>query len=190
MRRAQSLAIAAIVLTVVACSDSTGPLPKKTVPTGPENSVITPILLPPGAAWGLYFFSFNTDRNLTIDAIHYYNGASSGRGSFFVPGTAAGVLYVTNVVAQDLGCVPNGTGNPCDPNNNIGVPESAWAYGFAVLANRTTRPFKVDLHSNYWPDPTNPNAPFDTATLYFCDATYTNCGVVSNFVGELHHEPQ
>ena len=188
MRRLTHLALVGIVLIGAACSESpTGPAPTPLTPKTPDNSVITPLLLPPGAAWGVYFQSFNTDRSLTLEAIHYYSGASSGRGSFYVPGVGAGVLYVTRVVGSNR-CVPEGTGTPCDPNNNVGVPEDATVYGYAVRANRSITPFRVDLVSNFWPNPTNT---YDTAALYFCDATYTCPPTpVSTFYGELHHEPQ
>ena len=187
MRSLRHLVLVSTVLIGVACSESpTAPTPAPLAPKTADNSVITPILLPPGAAWGVYFTSFNTDRNLTLEAIHYYDGTSSGRGSFYVPRIGAGVLYVTRVVGSNR-CLPEGTGTPCDPNNNVGVPEDATVYGYAVLVNRTIRPFKVDLYSNFWPNPTNT---FDTAALYFCDPTYTACTLVSNFYGELHHEPQ
>src|SRR4051812_11124365 len=108
MRRTRSIALAATVLVVAACSEPpTAPPTTKIAPQQADPSIITPLLLPPGAAWGLYFTSFNRDRNLTMDAIHYYNGNSSGRGSFVVPGVAAGILHVARVVAQtDQGCIP------------------------------------------------------------------------------------
>lgn len=188
MRTLRQLSLITTVLIGAACSESpTGPVaPKSIAPTTPDNSVITPLLLPPGATWGVYFQSFNTDRSLTLDAIHYANGASSGGGSFYVPRVGGGLLHVTRVVGGNR-CLPEGTGTPCDPNHNVGVPEDATVYGYAVSANRIVRPFKVDMHSNFWPNPTNT---FDTATLYFCDPTYSACTFVSNFYGELHHEPQ
>ncbi len=193
MRRLSPLVLVATIVIGAACSESpTAPPPAPLSPKQPDLSVITPILLPPGAAWGLYFTSFNTNRNLTVDAIHYYNGTTRGKGSFVVPGVGIGALYVTRADAYG-GCVPNGTGMPCDPNNNKnegvkGVPESAWVYGVAFLTNGVRKLFKVDLHSNFWPNPTNQ---FDTADLYFCTSfSYATCTLVSHFYGELHHEPQ
>lgn len=187
MRRLRSVALVSGALIGVACSESpTAPTQLKVSPSQPENSVITPLLLPRGAAWGLYFVSFNRDRNLTLDAIHYKTGVTRGQGSFLIPGVGAGALYVARAYAYG-GCTPEGLGTPCDPNNNVGVPESARVFGIAFLARGGRVPFKVDLHSNFWPNPTNT---YDTADLYFCDPTYTACSFVSHFYGELHHEPQ
>jgi hypothetical protein len=149
----------------------------------PDLSVITPFLLPPGADWGLYFVSFNPNRSLNARVIHYPSGAVSGNGSFAIPGARSGVLRVTG--AQPYGnCIPNAS--PCGTVTN--VPESAVATGTATFLTGRRVPFRLDLHSNYWPNPSNI---YDTATLAFCtDYSYSSCPVSYSFYGELHHEPQ
>ena len=131
------------------------------------------------AALGQYFVSFNRDRSLSADVIHYASGTVSGRGAFAIPGVGVGQLRVTSATPYG-GYLPNGTGTS-------GVPESSIATGTATFLTGQRVPFTLDLHSNYWPNATNT---YDTATLYFCPvATYTSCTPYP-FFGELHHEPQ
>lgn len=174
-------------LLLGACSDlplaptaRTAPAP---VPAQP--GLLTPVLLPPDADWGLYFVSFNPDRALAAEVIHTPAGVS-GRGTFVVPLIGSGKLTVTGLVSTYGGYTPwaSPTGT---------VPESAIVTGTALVAGSLTpQPIKLDLHSNLWPRPDGSYAPpYDTATLYFCtDLTYTSCTVVSTFDGELHHEPE
>jgi hypothetical protein len=177
-------------LLLAACSElplaPTAPTtPTALAPVPPQPGILTPVLLPPGADWGLYFVSFNPDRALAAEVIHS-SGGVSGRGTFVVPRVASGKFEITGLESTYGGYTPwaSPTGT---------VPESAIVTGTALVAGSLVpQPIKLDLHSNLWPSPTGSYAPpYDTATLYFCtDPTYTVCTVVSTFDGELHHEPE
>jgi hypothetical protein len=169
----------ATLLLLGACSEAPTSPEEEAVPADPDLSVITPILLPPGADWGLYFVSFNRDRSLHARAIHYPDGTATGNGSFTVPGGPSGFLRITS--AEGYGdCLP--TGSPCGTVTN--VPESAVTRGTATLLTGRRVPFTLDLHSNFWPV----TSTYDTATLTLCYTT-SHCQAYS-FYGELHHEPQ
>ncbi len=180
-RLRSTAAILAATLLAAACSDSpTGPAPVKPVAIDPANSIITPFLLPPGADWGLYFVSFNRDRYLTARVIHYPNEVVTGDGQFLIPGAKSGVFHIYSAVPYG-GCVPNGL--PCGSVTNI--PESANVTGIAYFYTGGSAPITIDLHSNFWPNPTNL---FDTAKLNILCTGY-GCPVSRSFFGELHHEP-
>lgn len=181
LRLHRSGALLPLLLLAAACAEApTGPPTDQPGTTPPDLSVITPFLLPPGADWGLYFVSFNQNRVLNARVIHYPSGSVSGNGSFGIPGAGSGVLRVTG--ASPYGkCIPEGA--PCGTFTN--VPESAVATGTATFITGRRVPFRLDLHSNFWPNPTNT---YDTAKLTFC-YTSTSCASYS-FYGELHHEPQ
>jgi hypothetical protein len=167
------------VLLAAACAEApTAPTDDQVTPP-PDLSVITPFLLPPGADWGLYFVSFDQDRNLSARVIHYPDGSATGNGSFAIPGGKSGVLRVTSATPYG-NCLPNGA--PCGTITN--VPESAVATGTATLLTGRQVPFTLDLHSNYWPTVNS----YDTATLTLCYSS-RHCASYS-FYGELHHEPQ
>jgi hypothetical protein len=179
MRRVIRFSAMALLLLAACTEAPTGPERPKPSATPPDPSLLTPFLLPPGADWGQYFVSFNRDRSLSADVIHYSSGTVSGRGAFAIPGVGVGQLRVTSATPYG-GYLPNGTGTS-------GVPESSIATGTATFLTGQRVPFTLDLHSNYWPNATNT---YDTATLYFCPvATYTSCTPYP-FFGELHHEPQ
>jgi hypothetical protein len=178
-------ALIGTLLLASACGESpTEPPADLSDPTPIDPSVITPIILPSGADWGLYFQSFNQTRSLTARAIHYPDGTVTGRGIFTLPTVGSGILRVTGATPYG-NCIPQAS--PCGTVTN--VPESAITTGTATFlsGSRAGRsfPFTLDLHSNLWPNPTNT---FDTATLTFC-YTSSRCHSYS-FFGELHHEPQ
>jgi hypothetical protein len=176
-------------LLLAACSDlplaPTTPIaPTAPAPIPPQLGLFTPVLLPPGADWGLYFVSFNPDRALAAEVIHRPAGVT-GRGTFVVPLVGSGKFEITGLVSTYGGYTPwaSPTGT---------VPESAIVTGVATVAGALApQPIELDLHSNLWPRPDGSyTPPYDTATLYFCtDLTYTTCTVVATFDGELHHEP-
>lgn len=178
------LSLAAIVF-VAACADNpVGPTAapaRPTIPAAADPSIITPLLLPPDADWGHYFVSFNSDRQLAANVIHYPSERATGHGTFVIPGFGTGALQVAGAYADPTnGYLPNGSATGT-------VPEGSHSWGIAVLAGPIPRylPYTLDLHSNFWPNPQNV---YDTATL-----TFTNCGAASctfTFFGELHHEPQ
>ena len=169
----------AVLLLVGACAEPPTAPDSESVTTPPELSVITPLLLPPGADWGLYFVSFNQTRSLHARVIHYPDGTARGNGTFAVPGGASGLLRITS--ASPYGnCLPNGA--PCGTITN--VPESALTAGVATLLNGRQVPFTLDLHSNYWPTVST----YDVATLTLCYSGKRCVGY--SFYGELHHEPQ
>jgi hypothetical protein len=179
LRRTTLLAL--LLGLAAACSEGPTAPPTDQLPSvRPEPSIITPFLLPSGADWGLYFGSFNPNRALNARVIHYPSGAVAGNGYFTIPRTASGVLRITSADPYD-DCIPNSS--PCGTVTN--VPESAVTTGTALLISGRRIPFTLDLHSNYWPNPTNT---YDTATLSLCYSS-TNC-VSYSFYGELHHEPQ
>jgi hypothetical protein len=180
LRLHRSGALLPLLLLAVACAEApTGPTTDQPGTTPPDLSVITPFLLPPGADWGLYFASFNPNRALNARVIHYPSGSVTGNGSFAIPGAGSGVLRVTGLESIYGGYLP-------ERSSSGTVPESAVVTGVARFLGRLAlTPFRLDLHSNLWPNPTNT---YDTATLTFC-YTSTNC-VAYSFYGELHHEPQ
>lgn len=182
-----SIAALGAALLVVACSDSpVAPASPMSPPSLPAQAgFLTPVLLPAGADWGLYFVSFDPDRALAAEVIHGPAGVS-GRGAFVIPLVGSGRFEITGLESTYGGYTPwaSATGT---------VPESAIVTGVAVVAGSLTpQPIKLDLQSNLWPSRDGGYAPpYDMATLYFCtDFTYTACTVVSTFVGELHHEPE
>jgi hypothetical protein len=175
--RRPAAAISVLILAAACAEAPTAPDQQIETPP-PDLSVITPILLPPGADWGLYFVSFNQTRTLHASAIHYPDGSASGTGSFTVPGVS-GLLQVTSVDPYG-DCLP--TGSPCGTVTN--VPESGVARGMATLLTGRRVPFTLDLHSNFWPVVNT----YDTARLTLCSSP-TKCRAYS-FYGELHHEPQ
>src|SRR5215213_3801158 len=165
-----------LLLLAAACAEAPTAPENDPVTTEPDLSVITPLLLPPGADWGLYFISFNQTRALHARVIHYPDGSATGDGSFAVPGRASGLLRITSATPYG-NCLPNGA--PCGTITN--VPESAVTKGVAILATGRQVPFTLDLHSNYWPTV----GTYDVATLSLC---YTSSRCVSySFYGELHH---
>jgi hypothetical protein len=176
--------LAALLLATACGENPTAPPSDVPDPTPIDPSIITPFILPSGADWGLYFQSFNQTKTLTARVIHYPSGVVNGNGYFAVPLFGTGVLRVTS--ARPYGnCIPQAS--PCGTVTN--VPESAVARGMATFLSGAHAgqvvPFRLDLHSNLWPNPTNT---FDTATLKLC-FTSTQC-VSQSFYGELHHEPQ
>ena len=193
LRLRLSAALLPLVMLAAACSEGpTAPAPSKPAVTDPDLSLITPLLLPPGADWGLYFSSFNPDRNLLARVIHYPNGTVTGNGSFLIPRPGkSGLLKVLS--ASPYGnCVPNGS--QCCPSvvtTCTNIPESAIVYGIAFFYLGGSSPFTLNLHSTGWPHQTNPfDTDFDTATLSFCAGPgFTSCTVAASFYGELHHEP-
>ena len=150
----------------------------------PDLSIITPIILPAGADWGLYFQSFNQTRSLTTRVIHYPDGSVTGSGIFTIPLVGTGILRVTGATPYG-NCIPHGS--PCGTVTNI--PESAIATGTVRFLSGPRvgqiRPFTLDLHSTFFPDQTSV---FDQAHLKFCTSG-SSCPTYS-FFGELHHEPQ
>jgi hypothetical protein len=181
LRLRSTAALVPSLLLAAACAESpTAPSTDSPPAIAPNPSVVTPFLLPPGADWGLYFQSFNQNRTLNARVIHYPSGSVTGNGSFVIPGARSGVLRVS--AATPYGnCIPNG--HVCDEDHH--VPESAIASGTATFLSGRQVPFTLDLHSNFWPNPTNT---YDAARLTLC-YTSTNCASYS-FYGELHHEPQ
>jgi hypothetical protein len=184
--RRQATLLTPLLLLAFACSESpTAPPPSQVAPESPELGVLTPFLLPPGAAWGHYFTSFNRDRALAVSIIYYNPSLARGHGTFAVPtvtGAVAGLLKVTSAAPDySKGCTPDGTG-PC------GVPENSDASGVVFVNGRAVGTFTLHLESNFWPRNDNifdPN--YDTATLRLV------VGGVQygpyEFYGELHHEP-
>ena len=169
---------------LAACSETPSAPPDNAASDRPDLSIITPVILPAGADWGLYFQSFNRTRSLTTRVIHYPDGRVTGSGIFAIPLVGTGILRVTG--ASPYGnCIPQGS--PCGTVTNI--PESAVATGTARFLSgpRVGQqvPFTLDLHSTFFPDQTTI---FDMATLSFCSGS-SSCGGYS-FFGELHHEPQ
>lgn len=173
------IAVVSLLILAAACTEAPTAPDEDIVSPAPELSVVTPILLPPGADWGLYFVSFNRTRTLHARAIHYPDGSATGTGSFTLPGGPSGFLRITS--ADPYGnCLP--TGSPCGTVTN--VPESAVTRGTATLLTGRRVAFTLDLHSNFWPVVNT----YDTATLTLC-YTSTSCQAYF-FYGELHHEPQ
>jgi hypothetical protein len=123
-------ALFGVLLIGAGCSEGPTAPEEQAAPPDPELSVITPLLLPPGADWGLYFVSFNRTRTLHARAIHYPDGSARGTGSFTVAGGPSGFLRITS--AEPYGdCLP--TGSPCGTVTD--VPESAVTRGTATLLN-------------------------------------------------------
>ena len=184
MHRWRGRAVLVAILMLAACSETPLAPPDDAAPDRPDLSVITPIILPAGADWGLYFQSFNQTRSLTARVIHYPDGRVTGSGIFAIPLVGTGILRVTG--ASPYGnCIPQGS--PCGTVTNI--PESAVASGTAFFLSGPRAghhvPFTLDLHSTFFPDQTTV---FDMARLSFCSGS-SSCGGYS-FFGELHHEPQ
>jgi hypothetical protein len=151
---------------------------------GADLSIITPLILPAGADWGLYFQSFNQTRSLTARVIHYPDGTVTGKGIFTIPLVGTGILRVTGATPYG-NCIPRGS--PCGEVTN--VPESAVATGTVRFLSGPrvgqVRQFTLDLHSTFFPDGTTV---FDQAFLKFCSPEIS-CPSYA-FFGELHHEPQ
>ncbi|MFL5447210.1 MAG: hypothetical protein ACJ8AY_08530 [Gemmatimonadales bacterium] len=177
-------AVLAATLVLAACSETPSAPPDALDADGPDLRIITPVILPAGADWGLYFQSFNQTRSLTTRVIHYPDGSVSGSGIFAIPLVGTGILRVTGATPYG-NCIPQGS--PCGTVTNI--PESAVATGTARFLSGPRAgqqvPFTLDLHSTFFPDQTSV---FDRATLRFCSAS-SSCRSYS-FFGELHHEPQ
>ena len=178
-----TFALTATLAIAAACTDSPTAPRLEPEPTPVDLSVITPLILPAGADWGLYFQSFNQTRTLTVRVIHYPDGRVTGSGYFNIPLVGSGTLRVTG--AEPYGdCIPQGT--PCDEDNT--VPESAVATGTARFLSGwrfgQQVPFTLDLQSTFWPT----TSTFDLASLKFCSRG-SNCTSYQVF-GELHHEPQ
>lgn len=171
-----------VLLLAAACAEGpTSPSKERTDALPPDLSVITPFLLPSDADWGLYFASFNPNRTLNARVIHHRDNSVSGNGSFVIPGAVSGVLRVTGATPYG-NCIPQGS--QCGTITN--VPESAIATGTALVIGRLLPvPFRLDLHSNFWPNPTNT---YDTATLTLRYSLSNSASY--SFYGELHHEPQ
>jgi hypothetical protein len=190
VRSALTLAGPALVL-MSACSDApTAPsqIRLAPIPAEPRPSVFTPFLLPPGAKWGHYFVSFNTDRRLDADAIQYYDGHVDGHGVFIIPGVGSGTLEVTKIESTSADCVPYGT--PCDQAPEPKIPESSTVSGVGSMGV-TPLTFTLELQSHLWPPQgwtpgTDPGTDYDTALLTIC--TVDGC-TTTTFYGELHHEP-
>ncbi len=182
MRRSRPLALIATIVIGAACSESpTAPPPISLAPSQPDKSVLAPILLPPGAKWGLYFTSFNTNRNLNADVFKYDDGRVGGSGTFVIPGVGIGTLRVTTIERTYGGCVPERS--TCDEVHYI--PESAVVSGVGRIG-WFPMSFTLDLKSNLWPAPgPNPGTNYDRAFLTIC-----RWGVckTTDFYGELHHE--
>ena len=67
-------AVLAATLGLAACSEPPTAPPDGPDADRPDLSIITPVILPAGADWGLYFQSFNQTRSLTARVIHYPDG--------------------------------------------------------------------------------------------------------------------
>jgi hypothetical protein len=184
MQSWRSRAAVTATLMLAACGESPSAPLDDPGSDRPDLSIITPVILPAGADWGLYFQSFNQTRSLTARVIHYPDGSVSGSGIFAIPLVGTGVLRVTGATPYG-NCIPQGS--PCGTVTNI--PESAVATGTArFLSGRMVGqqvPFTLDLHSTFFPDQTTI---FDMAFLKFCSAG-SSCPTY-DFFGELHHEPQ
>jgi hypothetical protein len=193
LQPALALVVPALVLAS-ACSDSpTAPSRARLAPTPtePQFSIYTPLLLPPGAKWGHYFNSFNTDRHLSVYVIFYPDSSASGRGVFVLPGGAgAGRLNVTKVESTSSDCVPWGT--PCANLPEPRIPESSTVSGDGTI-NGARMTFTLQLQSHQWPPQgwtpgADPGTNYDTATLTIC-ILGGGCLSAVEFYGELHHEP-
>ena len=171
-------------LLLAACGEPPSAPPDGPEADRPDLSIITPVILPAGADWGLYFQSFNQTRSLTTRVIHYPDGRVTGSGIFAIPLVGTGILRVAGATPYG-NCIPQGS--PCGTVTSI--PESAVATGTALFLSGPRAgqrvPFTLDLHSTFFPDQTSV---FDMATLRFCSAS-SSCGSYW-FFGELHHEPQ
>lgn len=175
------LRFAPLALFALACSDSptAPPTPQPITPQAAERTILAPFILPAGADWGHYFVSFDRDRSLDVDVIHYPDGHATGQGLFAIPLVGIGSLKVTGATADaSQGCVPESS--PCPGAN--GTPEGSDSFGVAIV-NGHVGGFTLHFTSNHWPNPTNT---FDVATLTLCFAT---CSAPIDFHGELHHEP-
>jgi hypothetical protein len=182
--RRRRLAVLIATLLAAACSESPTAPSVENQPYKPDLSIITPLILPAGADWGLYFQSFNSTRSLTAKVIHYPDGTVKGGGIFTIPLVGTGILRVTGATPYG-NCIPRGS--PCGTISN--VPESAVATGTVRFLSGPrvgqVRQFTLDLHSTFFPDQTTV---FDRAYLKFCSSGGT-CPTYQ-FFGELHHEPQ
>jgi hypothetical protein len=187
-----ALAVVVPALFIAACADlPTAPSQPQLTPVTVEPSpgIFTPLLLPVGADWGHYFVSFDPDRHLSVEVVHYPDGSVTGRGIFIAPGAArVGTLKVTTLVNTFDDCVPYST--PCDADHTI--PESSTVSGVGLIG-AIPLTFTLVLDSHLWPPPgtglppaPNPGTDYDAATLRVCMlGTCTE----TKFAGELHHEP-
>jgi hypothetical protein len=191
VRLALGLVVPALLLSS-ACSDSPTAPPRPQlapIPVEPQPSIFTPLLLPAGADWGHYFVSFDPDRHLSVEVVHYPDGSVTGRGIFIAPGAGTvGTLKVTTLVNTFDGCVPYST--PCDADHSI--PESSTVSGVGLIG-AIPLTFTLVLDSHLWPPPgtglppaPDPGTDYDAATLTVC--MLGRCTETS-FRGELHHEP-
>ena len=164
MRPMRATALAATLLIAAACNESPTAPSLENPPEKPDLSIITPLILPAGADWGLYFQSFNSTRSLTTRVIHYQDGTVTGRGIFTIPLVGTGILRVTGATPYG-NCIPQGS--PCGTISN--VPESAVATATVRFLSGPRvgqiRQFTLDLHSTFFPDQTTV---FDQAFLNFC----------------------
>ena len=87
-------AVLAATLGLAACSEPPTAPPDGPDADRPDLSIITPVILPAGADWGLYFQSFNQTRSLTARVIHYPDGRVTGSGIFAIPLVGTGILRV------------------------------------------------------------------------------------------------
>jgi hypothetical protein len=179
-------------LLTSACSEmATAPPEPRPAPIAAEPAfgIFTPLLLPVGADWGHYFVSFDLDRHLSVQVVHYPDGSVTGKGIFIVPGLATvGTLKVTTLVNTFDGCVPYSA--PCDADHTI--PESSTVSGVGLIG-AIPLTFTLVLDSHLWPPPgtglppaPDPGTDYDAATLTVC--MLGRCTETA-FYGELHHEP-
>lgn len=192
VRLALGLVVPALLLSS-SCSDlPTAPPQPRPTPTAaePNPSVFTPLLLPAGADWGHYFVSFDPDRHLSVEVVHYPDGSVTGRGFFIAPGSGAvGTLRVTTLVNTFDGCTPYST--PCTGAPGE-IPESSTVSGVGLIGTIPLT-FTLVLDSHLWPPPgtgvppaPNPGTDYDAATLRVC---MLGACTETPFRGELHHEP-
>ncbi len=185
--------IAPALLLVSACSDMPTALsrpPLTPVMAEPSHGIFTPLLLPAGADWGHYFVSFDPDRHLSVEVVHYPDGSVTGRGFFIAPGSGAvGTLRVTTLVNTFDECTPYST--PCTGAPGE-IPESSTVSGVGLIG-AIPLTFTLILDSHLWPPPgtglppsPDPGTDYDAATLRVC--MLGTCKETS-FRGELHHEP-
>ncbi len=192
VRRALAL-VAPVLLLTSACSDlpmAPSRPPVTPVMAEPSYGIFTALLLPAGADWGHYFVSFDPDRHLSVDVVHYPDGSVTGRGIFVVPGArTVGTLRVTTLVNTFDGCTPYST--PCTGARGE-IPESSTVSGVGLIG-AIPLTFTLILDSHLWPPPgtglppePHPGMDYDAATLRVCMlGTCTE----TEFRGELHHEP-
>jgi hypothetical protein len=195
MSRVRSAVVIAVpvLLLASACSDlptAASRPPITPITAEPSQGIFTPLLLPAGADWGHYFVSFDPDRHLSVEVVHYPDGSVTGRGIFIVPGARTfGTLRVTRLVNTFDGCTPYST--PCTGAPGE-IPESSTVSGVGLIG-AIPLTFTLVLDSHLWPPPgtgpppsPNPGTDYDVARLTVC--VLGTC-TETEFKGELHHEP-